>query len=74
MKFGVESFDAPVSIGNGSFGDDIGIGDMNRAQVDRVMRLFEMRKRRKMQIRWIEEDGTAARYGSRILENAYNIL
>jgi hypothetical protein len=74
MKFGVEIFDAPVSIGNGCFGDDTGIGDMNEAQVGRVMRLFEMRKRRKMQIRWIEEEGTAARYGSRILENPYNIL
>jgi hypothetical protein len=74
MKFGVEIFDAPVSIGNGAFGDDIGIGDMNETQVERVMRLFEMRTRRKMQIRWIEEGGTGARYGNRILENPYNIL
>ena len=74
MKFGVETFDAPVSIGNGAFGDDIGIGDMNEAQVERVMKLFEMRKRRKMQIRWIEEGDVTARYGKRTLEDRYNIF
>jgi len=74
MEFGVDTFDAPVSIGNGAFGDDMGISDMSRPQAQRVIDLFETRKRRRMRIGWIEENSTSGEYGGRRLEDRYNML
>ena len=73
-RFGVENFDVPVSISNGSFGDDIGISDMTASQSKRVMDLFAARKQRQMRIRWIEERNPPRFYGGRSIENKYNIL
>ena len=74
MKFGMDNFDTPVSIGNGAFGDDIGVSDMTEAQTKRILALFESRKQRQMEIHWIEEACSGARYGDRVVENRYNML
>jgi hypothetical protein len=74
MKFGVDVFDTPVSIGNGSFGDDIGIADMTPAQAQTVIRMFESRKHREMHVSWIDENEPSGRYAERPLKNPYNIL
>lgn len=74
MKFGVEAFDTPVSIGNGSFGDDIGISDMTAAQAQAIVNMFESRKQREMHVRWIDENEPSGRYAERALRNPYNIL
>lgn len=55
-EYAVETFDVPVAISNGAFGDDIGISDMNPQQLRKIMDLFEKRKERRMQIGWIEEN------------------
>lgn len=74
MKFGVESFDVPVAISNGAFGDDIGVSDMTGPQLKRIMDLFAVRRQKQMRIRWIEERCAAPVYGGRPIENRYNIL
>ena len=74
MKFGVETFDVPVAISNGAFGDDIGISEMTGPQLKRVMDLFASRRRKQMRIRWIEERGAGPLYGGRPIDNRYNIL
>ena len=55
-EYAVETFDVPVAISNGPFGDDIGISEMNQQHLRGVMNLFEKRKGTKMQIGWIEEN------------------
>jgi len=74
MKFGVENFDVPVAISNGSFGDDIGVSEMTGPQLKRVMDLFAVRKSKRMRIGWIEERNAPPLYRSRPIENRYNIL
>jgi hypothetical protein len=39
---------------NGSAGDDIGISELNPQQLKQVLELFEQRKRRRMDIGWVE--------------------
>ncbi|MBV9222381.1 MAG: hypothetical protein JOZ45_00390 [Acidobacteriaceae bacterium] len=72
-KYGVETFDTPVAISNGSFGDDIGISEMSPEQVARIMGLFASRKDRRMQINWIEEK-EQMKYKGASLSDAYNIM
>lgn len=76
MKFGVDTFDTPVSISNGAFGDDIGISEMNASQVKRVMDLFEVRRQRNMRVGWINDNTSAGtfEYAGRKFQNRYNIL
>ncbi len=74
MKFGVETFDAPVSIGNGAFGDDIGFSELTAQQARQIMALFDQRKQREMRLGWIEEEDIVGKYGDRTLRNPYNIL
>ena len=66
-KYGVETFEAPVSISNGCFGDDIGISDMSPAQRKQVLDLFGTRKRRPMRIAWVEENAGVVSYKGRQL-------
>ena len=56
-KYGVETFDTPVVVTNGSAGDDIGISELNPQQLKQVLELFEQRKQRRMEISWVEENG-----------------
>jgi hypothetical protein len=75
MKYGVDTFDTPVSLSNGAFGDDIGISDMNASQVKKVMDLFETRKQRTMRVGWISESsGGTFEYAGRRFQSRYNIL
>ena len=55
-EYGVETFDTPVVIANGSAGDDIGISEYTPEQLKRTLDLFERRKQRRMEIGWIEEN------------------
>jgi hypothetical protein len=76
MKFGVDTFDTPVAISNGAFGDDIGISEMNALQIRKIVDLFETRKQRTMRIGWISE-GTnrgTLEYAGRRFQSRYNIL
>jgi hypothetical protein len=72
-KYGVETFDAPVSISNGCFGDDAGISDMSPAQRKQVLDLFDTRKRRPMRIGWVEEHAGALSYQGRPLAYRYSL-
>jgi hypothetical protein len=74
MQFGVDNFDTPVSIGNGSFGDDTGFSDMTPELAGLIVEMFNRRKARKMRLHWIEESNCSARYGDRTLDNTFNIL
>ena len=75
MRYGVDTFDTPVSLSNGAFGDDIGISDMNASQVKKVMDLFEARKQRTMRVGWISESsGGTFEYEGRRFQSRYNIL
>jgi hypothetical protein len=74
MQFGVDNFDTPVSIGNGSFGDDTGFSDMTPELAGLIVELFNRRKTRKMRLHWIEESDRSGRYGDRTLDNTFNIL
>ncbi len=66
-KYGVETFDTPVVIANGSAGDDIGIAELSSQQLKQVLNLFEKRKQRRMEISWVEEnDGDPAYLGRAI--------
>jgi hypothetical protein len=64
-QYAVETFDVPVAISNGPFGDDIGISEMNPQQLKWVMDLFEKRKEKRMQIGWIEENQCKPTYQGR---------
>ncbi|HUZ47321.1 MAG TPA: hypothetical protein VMW54_11860 [Terriglobia bacterium] len=55
-RYAVETFNVPVPISNGAFGDDIGISDMTAEQQKNIMALFNMRKNERMEIGWIKED------------------
>ena len=66
-RYAVETFDVPVPISNG-FGDYTGIGDMTAAQQKQFMDLFRARKRRRMDINWIEEEPRHPKYEGREVE------
>jgi hypothetical protein len=54
-KYAMETFNIPVAISKGAFGDDIGISDMNPRQVKDILDLFQARKSKRTQLTWIEE-------------------
>lgn len=64
-KYAVETFNIPVAIAKGAFGDDIGISDMNSRQLKRVLGLFEERKNRRTQLTWIEQWQSALKYNGK---------
>lgn len=64
-RYGVETFDAPVAISNGANGDDMGISDMRPEMQKRVVDLFEKRKRRLMEISWINEESWNPKYNGK---------
>lgn len=61
-RYAVQTFDAPVPISNGTFGDDIGISEMTGDQQKKVMELFDLRKQKRMDIGWIEDDSQNPKY------------
>ena len=74
MKFAVDHFDTPVSIGNGSFGDDIGFADLTAEQAGQIVEMFNRRKTRQMRLHWIEENDRTGVYGDHVLDDTFNIL
>jgi hypothetical protein len=64
-RYAVETFDVPVPISNGAFGDDTGIADMTAQQQRKVMDLFNRRKLRRMEISWIEDEPWRPEYEGR---------
>ena len=64
-QYAAETFDVPVAISNGAFGDDIGISNMNEQQLKRILDLFEKRKETRMEISWIEENQCKPTYQGR---------
>ena len=54
-RYGVETFDTPVTISNGCAGDDMGISEVSPDVLKTLLDLFEKRKTRRMDIGWIEE-------------------
>ena len=55
-RYGVETFDTPVTISNGCAGDDMGISEVSPETLQAMLDLFEKRKTRRMDIGWIEEN------------------
>jgi len=72
-RYAVEMFDAPVPISNGALGDDIGIGDMTASQQRKVVDLFEARKRRRMEITWVEEEARHFEYQGKEVTHKWNL-
>jgi hypothetical protein len=72
-QYAVETFDVPVAISNGPFGDDIGISEMNPQQLKRIMDLFEKRKDKRMQIGWIEENECQPTYKGRPVKYRWSL-
>ena len=72
-KYGVETFDTPVVVTNGSAGDDIGISELNPQQLKQVMDLFEQRKQRRMDIGWVEENDGSPTYLGRPIKYAQSL-
>jgi hypothetical protein len=72
-QYAVETFDTPVVISDGPFGDDVGISNMDPQQLKRVLDLFEKRKGTRMQISWIEEGGGEYRYKGREIKYANSL-
>lgn len=66
-EYGVETFDTPVVIANGSAGDDIGISEYTPQQLKKTLDLFERRKQRRMEIGWVEENDCNPTYLGRPL-------
>jgi hypothetical protein len=64
-RYAVETFQAPVAISNGAFGEDIGFGDMDAALQQKFLDLFNKRKRERMEISWITEEPWQPRYQGR---------
>jgi hypothetical protein len=72
-EYGAETFDTPVAISKGAFGDDIGVSDMTPEMRNRVRDLFNRRKDRRMQITWIEEDSGVPKYRGKPLKYRYSL-
>jgi hypothetical protein len=72
-EYAAETFDVPVAISNGCFGDDIGVSDMTSQQLEKCVALFERRKPRKMQITWIEENNGNPTYQGRPIRYKYSL-
>ena len=65
-EYAAATFDVPVSISNG-YAEDLGVAEMNPAQLKAVMDLFEQRKSRRMDIAWIEEKSGELTYKGRAI-------
>lgn len=60
----VATYELPVAISNG-YGDDTGPSDMNDEQIRKMMALFRPLGNRKLELEWIEENGTERSYKGR---------
>ena len=60
----VDPFGAPVAISNG-YGDDLGLSDMNAAQIARMLALFHKRAARRTRIGWLEQQHGKYLYGGK---------
>ena len=60
-RYGAEVFETPVAISNG-YGDDLGVGELPGQQLQPILDLFEGRKKKRMEITWVEENGGALTY------------
>jgi hypothetical protein len=60
-KFGVEHFNTPVATSNGWL-DDKGIARLSESEREAVLRLFDVRKRHRQELRWL--DGPAPQFGA----------
>jgi len=72
-RYAVKTFNVPVPISNGAFGDDIGISDMTAEQRTKVMELFNQRKQKRMDISWIEEETWNPKYQGRDIEFKWSL-
>jgi hypothetical protein len=72
-EYGVETFNVPVAISDGPFGENLGISDMTPEQLKRTVDLFEVRKSRRMQITWIEENAGNPTYQGRPIKYKYSL-
>jgi len=72
-RYAVETFNVPVPISNGPFGDDIGIGDMTAEQQKKVMDLFDKRKQKKMDISWVDEEPWNPQYQGKPVEFKWSL-
>lgn len=63
-RYGVDTFDTPVTIANGHV-EDIGVSEMTAEQLGRILALFNARKQRSMRVGWIEEQGGQLVYQGR---------
>ena len=71
-EYGVETFDAPVAISNGPFGDDIGVSEMTPEQFKSIHDLFEKRKNRRMDIGWLDESEQSLEYQGKPIEHKWS--
>ncbi|MFN0167597.1 MAG: hypothetical protein ACKV22_14300 [Bryobacteraceae bacterium] len=69
-RYGVEVFDTAVPISNG-YGEDRGVSELPAERLAPLMELFERRKRRRMEIGWIEEKGGRLLYQGRDIQSGY---
>jgi hypothetical protein len=69
----VETFDAPVGIANGPFGDDISVSEMTPQQLRKILDLFERRKERRVEIGWIEEGERNPTYHGRRIKYEWSV-
>lgn len=72
-EYGTETFETPVAISNGLFGDDIGVSEMKGKQLVQVLELFEKRKNVPMQISWIEDEKGEPLYKGKKLKYWYSV-
>jgi hypothetical protein len=68
-RYGCLTFDTPVSVSNGPFGEDIGVSEMPPAALATVKQLFDIRKRTPMRIRAIDEVRTLRYQGRPVLRD-----
>jgi hypothetical protein len=72
-RYGAETYGVAVAISNGAFGDDIGISEMTSNWQERIMALFNERKRRRMEIEWVDEGMWNPTYDGKRVEFKWNL-
>jgi hypothetical protein len=72
-EYAAETFDVPVAISSGPFGESIGVSEMTAQQLGNVVALFEKRRNRKMNITWIEENRGNPTYQGRPVKYRYSL-